>query len=147
MWWQLAVIEWDWVGCEELCRLSRMLSIEAEGQGDNFLQDLHNSSHLTRAEFSDKYWSIHCSRHLIAACVLHLWWFLCIRDAGRRGNKITAYVGVFSPTLVMLQTHLEMVFWWKPLLMHAIKYYYCNFVLPLVWSSWASKTTAYLMLV
>ena len=31
-----------------------MLSIEAEGQGDNFLQDLHNSSHLTRAEFSNK---------------------------------------------------------------------------------------------
>ena len=43
------------------------------------------------------------------------------QHAARRGNNITAYMGVWSPTLVMLQTHLEMVFWWKPLLMHTIK--------------------------
>ena len=28
------ITEWGWVGCEELCRLRRMLSTEAEGQGE-----------------------------------------------------------------------------------------------------------------
>ena len=47
----LAIIEWGWVGYEEFCRSKRLLSTEAKV--DNTLQDLHNSSYSTKAEFNN----------------------------------------------------------------------------------------------
>ena len=43
----IAIIEWRWIGCEELCRPRRMLSTGAEGR------NMHNSSHQTKAEFNN----------------------------------------------------------------------------------------------
>ena len=43
------IVKFGFVGCEELCRFRRMLSTEA----DNILLDLHNPSHLRKAEFNN----------------------------------------------------------------------------------------------
>ena len=45
----LTINEWGWVSYEELWRSRRVLSAEA----DNTLQDLHNSSYDTKAEFNN----------------------------------------------------------------------------------------------
>ena len=50
----LAIIEWGWVGYEELCRSRRVLSTEAKkAEVNNTLQDLQNSSYPMKAEFNN----------------------------------------------------------------------------------------------
>ena len=47
----MSVIKWHHPPIVLLCRLRRLLPIEAKAKVDNSLQDLHNASHHMKAEF------------------------------------------------------------------------------------------------
>ena len=56
------------------------------------------------------YWSLHPTG-CMPWIILHLWGFLCVRDAGRRGNKITVSIIDFNWSSIQIFKQCDNWLW------------------------------------